>query len=401
MRKQVVVLAISTLAILGIVLYGIQYVRLFDPEIQAGEIIVVTEDIVDNSETDQQEPVSYIIESVATDLFVPWSIVFPSEDRLLVSERRGQIREIINGVVTPEPLHIFPEVSSIAEEGLMGLALDPDYLTNQLLYACLAYDAGGALQVRVIRLKDRGTIIDRDGIVIDTIPAARFHAGCRLGFGPDDKLYITTGDATEKQIAQDLNSLGGKILRINTDGSVPTDNPFEGSYIYSYGHRNAQGIDWHPESNVLLSTEHGPSIFDGPAGGDEINRIIAGGNYGWPLVSHDNTAPGLIDPLIQFTPATAPASAMVYSGRVFPQWKGNLFYGGLRGEGVYRIAFTDAKATSVATVERLPEQFGRIRDIVEGPDGLIYFSTSNRGGRGTIQQGDDHIYRIVPKQLSE
>lgn len=366
-------------------------------ELEPGEIVVMNQ-AAEISADEQEESifVQYNAELFTENLYVPWSMIFTTQNRMLVSERRGQIMAVINGVLQEEPLHVFPEVSSIAEEGLMGLALDPEYQNNQLLYACLAYDAGDTLQVRVIRLKDRGNIIDRDGIVIDNIPAARFHAGCRLGFGPDEKLYITTGDATDRDIAQDLNSLGGKILRVNTDGSVPDDNPFQDSYVYSFGHRNAQGIDWHPVSGVLLSTEHGPSIFDGPAGGDEVNNIIAGGNYGWPLVSHDENQEGLIAPLIQFTPATAPASAMVYTGAVFPQWQGDLFYGGLRGEGLYRVSFTNDQAVAVKEVQRLSQEFGRIRDVIEGPDGLIYFTTSNRDGRGDVRLGDDKIYRLIP-----
>lgn len=403
MSKKSVLLVLSLVLLVFGGLFTIQYLQLSKEQIKPGEIIQFNSKESKNTKQDSQEQgslssVKHKIEVVAENLFVPWSIVFTSSDRILVTERSGYIKEIVNGVLNPEPLHNFPEVSTRAEEGLMGLAVDPNYKENNRLYACVAYEQGNALAVKVVRLIDRGSIIDRDGIVLDNIPAARYHAGCRLAFGPDEKLYITTGDATNKQIAQDLNSLGGKILRINTDGSVPADNPFENSYVYSYGHRNAQGIDWHPESGVLLSTEHGPSVFDGPAGGDEVNRIVAGGNYGWPIVSHDENKSGLIAPVIQFTPATAPASALVYSGNIFPQWKGDLLYGGLRGQGIYRVSFTDINATEVSEVERLSYNVGRVRDVVEGPDGYIYFSTSNEDGRGDAQTNDDKIYRIIPAE---
>ena len=188
----------------------------------------------------------------------------------------------------------------------------------------------------------------------------------------------------------------GKILRINPDGSIPEDNPFRGSPVWSYGHRNPQGIDWQPDSGKLYSTEHGPSGFDGPGGGDEINLIEAGGNYGWPLVSHDETREGTFAPLIQFTPAEAPASLSFYASNVLPMFTGSLFFGALRGEGLVRVVLSDSDPNEIITVEKIISDIGRVRDVVQGPDGLIYFSTSNRDGRGRAREGDDHIYRIVP-----
>ena len=227
---------------------------------------------------------------------------------------------------------------------------------------------------------------------------ARFHAGCRLRFGPDDKLYISTGDATNKESAQDLNSLAGKILRINADGSIPADNPFFNSVIFSYGHRNPQGFDWHPESGVLVATEHGPSGNDGPRGGDEVNIIKAGNNYGWPIVSHEKSQEGLIDPVILFTPAEAPGSGMFYRGSVFPQFTNTFLFGVLRGEGIIQVVFDDNAAGKVVSYQKLPDiNVGRVRDLVEAPDGTIYFSTSNTDGRGQVYEGDDHIYRLIPK----
>lgn len=178
---------------------------------------------------------------------------------------------------------------------------------------------------KVERLIDRGNIIERGKIILDDIPAARFHAGCRIAFGPDNKLYITTGDGTNKEVAQQLDSLGGKILRINTDGSIPQDNPFPNSAIFSLGHRNPQGIDWYPGTDILFQTEHGPSVFDGPPGGDELNIIKKDRNYGWPIVSHKKKQTGFIDPKLIFTPAEAPSSAFFYKSNVFPQFKNNFF----------------------------------------------------------------------------
>lgn len=342
--------------------------------------------------------VSYKIEVFAKDLFVPWSIIFTSKDRMLITERNGYLKEIKNGIVNTTPLATFPEVSTVSEEGLMGLASDPDYQENKYLYVCLAYTKNNKTIDRVQRLIDQGDKITKDKVLIDDIPAAKFHAGCRIKFGPDQKLYITTGDATNKQQAQDKSSLAGKILRINNDGSFPADNPFANSPIYSFGHRNPQGIAWQPTTNTLFETEHGPSGNDGPGGGDEINIIQKGQNYGWPIVSHDRSQEGMISPKLVFTPAVAPASAMFYKSDKIPEFTNNFFFGLLKGEGIIRVILDKNKPDQVVSYQNIENiNFGRIREVTEGPDGAIYFSTSNRDGRGKIQQNDDKIYRLIAK----
>ena len=340
--------------------------------------------------------IGWKVESVAEGLAVPWSIVFTSTERMLVSERGGMIREIINGQMNPEPVYVFDEVDASGESGLMGLALDPQYESNRYLYACYTFTGSNGRANRIVRLADKDDSISTDGIILDNLPSANNHAGCRIRFGPDGKLYITNGDALEPSSAQDLKSLAGKILRVNPDGSVPADNPFLGSPIWSYGHRNPQGIDWRPGSGLMYSTEHGPSGFDGPRGGDEINLIQTGGNYGWPLVSHDEKLEGTFEPLMQFTPAEAPASLSFYNSEVLPMFNGNLFFGALRGEGLVRITLSTGNPNEIITVEKIVSNVGRVRDVVQGLDGFIYFSTSNRDGRGSVRDGDDHIFRIVP-----
>ena len=347
--------------------------------------------------TDKQSEnkVDYKIQEIAKNLDVPWSIAFTADKRTLVTERKGNIRVLENTILKTQPLITINDVVTGDEEGLMGLAVDPDYDNNKYIYACYAYLEVNNMYDKVLRLIDNGESAEIDRILIEKIPAARYHAGCRLKFGPDGKLYITTGDALNKDQAQDLKSLGGKILRIERDGSIPDDNPFIDSPVYTYGHRNPQGIEWNKSTGLMVSTEHGPSGTDGPGGGDEINIINPGKNYGWPLVSHEGTLSGTESPKMVFTPAVAPASALMYSGKLFPQFKDKLFFGGLRGEGVYVVSFSEEEPEKVETYVKLKNlNFGRIRDIVESPSGEIWFTTSNTDGRGNVRDGDDKIYRL-------
>lgn len=348
-----------------------------------------------NSDSTDSTEKNYHVESYAGELEVPWDMVFTSPDRMLVTERPGRLRVVENGVLLNEPLYVFEEVSSTGEEGLMSVVKDPDYESNKWLYFSMAYPRSGALKVKVVRMTDEGNRLSDETVILDDLPAARFHAGCRLAFGPDGKLYVTVGDALDRQEAQNLDSLAGKILRVNKNGSTPEDNPFN-NLIWSYGHRNPQGIDW-TEKGEMYATEHGPSGFDGPRGGDELNHILKGGNYGWPLVSHDETREGTIPPLIQFTPAEPPGSLLIYSGKTLPQFKGNLFFGSLGGEGLMRIVIDESEPGRVVGHQKMEKiDYGRIRNVMEGSDGFIYFSTSNRDGRGNPAQNDDRILRIRP-----
>jgi len=194
-----------------------------------------------------------------------------------------------------------------------------------------------------------------------------------------------------------MSSLGGKVLRLNEDGSIPSDNPFQGSRIFSLGHRNGQGLDWHPVFNVLFETEHGPSGFDGPGGGDEINIVEAGKNYGWPRIHHRESAARMVSPLAEFTPAVAPSGASFCTGRSFPGFKNNFFVATLRGKRLLRVKIDSTSGREITGIEPLlVDEFGRLRDVVEGPDGYLYFCTSNQDGRGVPAKNDDRILRIVP-----
>ena len=349
-------------------------------------------------EVSQSAQLSFRVETVIPNLEVVWSIVWAPDGRMLFTERPGRVRVFENGKLRPEPLFVVPDVEPRGESGLMSIALHPQFASNHWLYLSYAYNSNGQ-QVRVVRYRDTPAgLVDRK-VIIEGIPAAQFHAGCRLRFGPDGKLYITTGDATDRQIAQQLNSLGGKTLRLNDDGSVPSDNPFVAQQnarpeIWTYGNRNGQGIDFQPGTNLLWETEHGPSGFDGPGGGDEVNILERGKNYGWPVIHHRATHEGMESPILEYTPACAPASGMFYRGSQFPQFKGNFFFGCLVGERIIRVV---TNGRQVVNQENLLERkYGRIRDVAEGPDGYIYFSTSNRDGRGSPASDDDRILRLVP-----
>lgn len=351
--------------------------------------------------TSSMESVPFKVEPVVKNLTVPWSIIFTGPERMLVSERGGDIREVVNGQLKSDPVFTFNDTAHTksGEIGLMGLVLDPDYSNNKQIYACVGYSAGKGFADRVVQLKDTGSSLEEQKTIIDGIPAGSNHAGCELAFGPDGKLYISTGDATQRTIAQDLNSLGGKILRLNPDGSIPADNPFANSPVYSYGHRNPQGIDW-TTNGTMYEAEHGPSGNDGPGGGDEVNLITKGANYGWPLVSHQETKEGTEAPLITYTPAEAPSSLLIYKGEVFPQFKNTLLIAALRGEGILWLHIDPMAPKNVLHSQKLAEvKVGRVRDITEGPDGMIYFTTSNKDGRGRPSVDDDVIYRFVPADM--
>ena len=336
------------------------------------------------------------VETVVTGLEVPWSIAFTSATRILVTERPGRVRVVENGVLRSAPLAVISDVESRGETGLMGLTLAPDYEKSRFLYVAHAYAVPGGIRVRIVRFHDDGTGLSQRKVILEGLPAARFHAGCRLRFGPDGKLYVTTGDATTREIAQQLDSLGGKTLRLNPDGTIPADNPFPGSPIFSYGHRNSQGLDWQPGTGLQFQTEHGPSGFDGPGGGDEVNIVEKGKNYGWPVVHHKMSREGMVSPLLEFTPAIAPSGASFVTGSKLPALKGDFLFACLIGERLMRVRLDPADSRRVLDTEPLfVHEYGRLREVQNGPDGAIYFTTSNRDGRGSVRRGDDRILRLT------
>lgn len=346
------------------------------------------------SPTTAPPAVPFRVEVVATNLRVPWSIVFAPDGRLFFAERPGRLRVIENGKLREEPILILPDVDARAKLGLMGVTLHPNFAQSHWLYLAYSYREGNGQRVRVARYREANNTLTERTVIIENIPAATNHAGCRVKFGPDGKLYITTGDADRPELAQRLDSLAGKTLRLNQDGSVPQDNPFTGQpgarpEIWSYGHRNVQGLDWQPGTNLMLQSEHGPN------GGDEINLIDRGRNYGWPAIHHQLSRPEMESPLLEYTPSIAPASGTFYRGTVFPQFRGSFLVGCLRGECILRVALD---GRHVVSQERLLEkQYGRIREVAEAPDGTIYFSTSQHDPpEGTPRPEYDQILRLLP-----
>lgn len=341
------------------------------------------------------------VETLVSNLQVPWSMAFAPDGRLFITERPGRIRVAADGVLQSAPWAM-PPVSAINEGGLMGLALDPKFADEPWVYVCYTYADSGQHN-RISRIREVAGHGGTEQILIDRFPGASIHDGCRLKFGPDGKLYATTGDASGPSRAQDLDSLAGKILRLNPDGSVPSDNPFPDSYVYSYGHRNSQGLAFDPLSGQLFATEHGPSGEFGQSTHDEVNVIMPGSNYGWPLAIGAPGLPAYRDPILLYAPVGAPlAGATFYSGRLVPRWGGDLFFTSLAGRHLQHVVLGGPGRTQVLAIERFFETkfgqgtYGRLRDVVEGPDGALYVATSNRDGRGSPAVDDDRILRLIP-----
>lgn len=347
------------------------------------------------SPTPTTTPPALEITELIRDLDTPWAIDFAPDGRIFVSERPSRIRVIKDNQLLPEPWMTL-DVAESGESGLLGLALDPQFAQNGFVYVAYTYrTAGGRLQNRLVRLHDdvasgKGMI---DRVLLDGVAGSGNHDGGRVKFGPDGKLYWTVGDAGVSQSAQDLSSLNGKILRINPDGTIPGDNPFPNSPVYSYGHRNPQGLAWQPGTGRLYETEHGPSGL--ASGRDEVNYIEAGKNYGWPVITGDEKREGMVSPVLNSgdSETWAPSGAAFASGGV---WSGSMLFVGLRGETLYRVVFDKDDPRKVLAFERLlAGKYGRLRDVAQGPDGAIYILTSNRDGRGSPRVGDDKVLKLT------
>jgi glucose/arabinose dehydrogenase len=331
------------------------------------------------TEPDDDQPVDILTEDVVTGLDALWDLAVAG-DRVLVTERdTGRLLEVDDdGEVTE--VRSF-DVDAMGEGGLLGLAVHPGDDTLLYVYLTAADDN------RVVRvgLDDPGA--DPEPIVTG-IPKAAVHNGGRIAFGPDDLLYVGTGDAAEPSLSADQDSLAGKILRVTADGEVPDDNPDPASPVYALGLRNVQGLTWDADG-TFWAAELGPDVDD------EINRIEPGGDYGWPEVTGTPGDDRYEDAAFVAQPPDASWSgAVVLEDGTIPQWEGDLFVAALRGERLWRFEVEDGRI--VEADELFGSEFGRLRTAVVGPDGALWLLTTNRDGRGQPRDGDDRIVRVGP-----
>ncbi len=323
---------------------------------------------------------------IAQNLDTPWGIDFLPDGSIIFTERQGSISRLD---LRSGERNILGRVSSAKESGeggLLGIAVHPQFQETPEVFVYYTFaEKDGQTRNRVSRFVLEENRLDKEEILLDNIPGASFHNGGIIRFGPDGFLYVGTGDANTPSQAQDTKSLAGKILRLTTDGQPAPQNPFQNE-VYSYGHRNVQGLAW-DESGKLFATEHGRSGVR--SGFDELNHIQAGGNYGWPDSEGNNAREGTIAPQQHSGESTTWAPA----GLAFTQ--NQLFFGGLRGQALYVSQLT---AGAPQPVTRFKEGYGRIRAVATGPDGSLYFATSNKDGRGSPQSGDDKIIQLSAKK---
>jgi glucose/arabinose dehydrogenase len=328
------------------------------------------------------------VETVATGLSHPWGLAFLPDGRMLVTERTGTLRLVSKDGKLSAPLSGVPEVVVRGQGGLLDVAIDPDFKSNNVVYLTYSEPGEGGVGTAVARGKLGESGLENVEVIFRQMPKVEGgnHFGSRLVFAPDGKLFVTLGERFTFAPAQDLNNDLGKIVRINPDGSVPKDNPFVGRQdarpeIWSYGHRNPQGAAIHPETGRLWEVEFGPM------GGDELNIPQAGKNYGWPVVSWGShydgrqipkppTHPEFADAIYHWNPVISPSGITFYTGDAIPAWKGNLLIGGLSSQAIVRLTLDGEK---VVEEERIP-MGTRIRDVVQGPDGAVYALTDEGNG---------------------
>lgn len=334
------------------------------------------------------------VETVATGLRVPWSLAFMPNGGLLVTERDGRLVVVRDGVLsTAGQVPVSPD----GEGGLLGLALAPDFADSGdfFVYYTASSDTGPVNRVERWHL-DGSEIASADAVIIDGIPAAQFHNGGRLRIGPDDKLYVGTGDARQPELSQDTSSLAGKILRVELDGIAPNDNPF-GNRVWIYGLRNTQGFDWLDDTTMVV-TDHGPSgEVEGRENHDEINVARAGDNLGWPDIYACEAGEDQVSPALTFANAVPPGGAAIYRGDAIAEWTGSLLVGSLGAKHLHRVVLDGATVSRHETylVGEPPAGAGRLRDVIMGPDGDLYVTTSNCDGRGNCPPDGDRILRLT------
>ena len=330
------------------------------------------------------------VQTVASGLVNPWGLAFLPDGRMLVTERPGRMRVVTSDGVLSPPLQGMPKFYVGGQAGLLDVALDKDFASNHTLYFCYSAERGGQAAVARAELDEAKMRLDTKVIFTEHSRGGSNNHGCRIAQGPDGDLFVTLGDHFQpRDEAQNLDEDNGKIIRIKPDGTIPQGNPFVGRTdarpeIWSYGHRNAQGLAINPATGDLWEIEHGPR------GGDEVNIIAKGRNYGWPVIGygidyngakiHDSTSKdGMEQPVKYWVPSIAPSGMAFYTGKLFPKWDGSLFTGALAGKMLVRLSL---KGNSVTGEERLLQNLNeRIRDVRQGPDGALWLLTDNAAGR--------------------
>lgn len=330
-------------------------------------------------------------EVVARGLEVPWGVAFLPDGAILVNERPGRIRRIEGGALLPDPVATVA-VSPDGEGGLLGLAADPDFATNRRLYL---YVTGTDDRNRVERwlLAEDGRSATFEEVLLAGIPAARFHDGGRLAFGPDGFLYACAGDAGTPESAQDPEALSGKLLRLGTDGEIPADNPWPGAAAWAIGLRNCEAFDFLDGGRVIVA-DHGPSGEFGWTGHDEVSIATRGANLGWPEVKGCETRAGLVTPLLSWESAVPPGGGTIYRGTELP-FDGDFLVGTLGSRHLHRVALAGDRLRAHEVY--LDGELGRIRTVIQGPDGGLYLTTSNCDGRGDCPPEKDVLVRVRPR----
>jgi len=327
-----------------------------------------------NSESD------FVI-TLAENLDKPRAIAV-SDDRIFVTEKDGLIRVIQNNILLESPLATLRS-ADVFDGGLLGIALHPNFLNNHYMYVFLTYDEDGNLWNKILRITESENKLQNAETIFDKIPGSSFTNGGFIKFGPDEKLYIGTGTVSDaSHLPQDLNSLSGKILRLNDDGTIPNDNPFTDSPIYSLGHRNPQGMTWDDDGNLFVAEF-------GPEKNDEINLIQSGKNYGWPeqQCSSDENFENAI---LCYDPSIEPGGILFYSGDIL-DFESPFIMASMRAANLYQLDFEEGLSSQKSILSGV----GRVRDVVQGPDGSLYVITSNTDGKGFPDSMDDKLLRIL------
>jgi len=321
------------------------------------------------------------VQILATNLEKPWAIDFAG-DKIFVTERAGQVRVIESGVLLDDPLATL-RTANVFGGGLLGIAVHPAFDSNHFIYVYYTYEEDGALWNKILRITELNNKLDAAKTVFDSIPGSVYNNGGIMKFGPDGKLYVGTGYVSDSHGPQDIQSLEGKILRLNDDGTIPNDNPFSDSPVFSFGHMNTKGLGWDNEGNLFV-TEMGPSK------NDEINLVQPGGNYGWPEQECSGSEQ-FVDPINCYDPAIEPGGIVFYYGDKI-KLDNPLVLASLRASHLFNLEMDEDEVKSQTSIL---SGIGRIRDVAVGPDGYLYLITSNTDGKGFPDASDDKLLRIV------